>query len=89
MRKLHQFILLRVHLQERDTHQHNLVSHPDSLRFACGAPKTKPMHSEKISCPFGCKMVKAYMGRIDMTGHMNGSKTIDEFTKTNLTDIKV
>ena len=84
IRKLHQLILVCVHLQKRDTYADNLASHSDSLRFACGAPKTQPMHSEKISCPFDCKMVMAYMSKINLTVDINGSKTIDE-----LTDVKV
>ena len=84
MRKLHQLILECVHFQERATHAKNLASHPDSLRFACGAPKTEPTHSEGISCPFDCKMVKAYMSKVNLTVHANGEKTI-----AGLTDVKV
>ena len=83
-------ILLRIPLQTRNTHSNPSISilsktsHSDSLRFACGAPKTHPMHSQRISCSFDCKMVKAHMNRLNLTIHPNGSKTID-----GLFDVKV
>ena len=77
-------ILVHVNLQKRDTHADDLVSHSDSLRFACGAPKIQPIHSRRMACPFDCKMLKACMSTINLTVHTNGSSSMD-----GLTDVKV